>query len=71
MKVFAQVIGGDAVQYTLQEGATIADLKKQEPKFASYQASINGDSADDNDELSDYAVVTFSEKIKGAAPRHN
>ena len=51
---------------TLSEEATVADLKKAEPKFANYQATVNGDSADDSEELYEYAVVTFSEKVKGA-----
>lgn len=71
MKVVAQVIGGELKEFTLSEGATVADLKKAEPKFANYQATVNGDSAEDSEELYGYAVVTFSEKVKGAAAHHN
>lgn len=72
MKVFAQVIGGEVKEYNItanQDGVvTLADLRKMEPKFAGYQAAVNGETEnDDSFELSDFNVVTFSEKIKGAA----
>lgn len=70
MKVFAQVIGGEVKEYNLTENSdgdvTVADLKKAEPKFANYQAAINGTPADDSDLLEEYNVVTLSEKVKGA-----
>lgn len=72
MKVFAQVIGGEVKEFNLtanDEGVvTLADLRKANAKFAGYQAAINGEAEnDDSTELSDYSVVTFSEKVKGAS----
>ena len=61
-KVTVQAVGG-----ALKEGNadTVAELKRQ-LGLATYQASVNGEPADDDYELSDYEFVSLAPKVKGA-----
>lgn len=61
-KVQAQVVGGDIKQH---EAQTVSELKSK-LNLTNYQASVNGESVDDDYELSDYEFVSFAQKVKGA-----
>ncbi len=62
-KITAQAVGGQPKVFDDVE--TVADVKEQ-MGLSSYQASVNGEPADDDYELSDYEFVTLSPKVKGA-----
>ena len=62
-KVTAQAVGGTAK--VLENMGTVADVKR-ELDLVSYQATVNGEPADDDYELDDYEFVTLSPKVKGA-----
>lgn len=63
-KVTAQVMGGQA--QTFDGVDTIGDLKeKLGLGSANYAASINGDPADNDDELEDFNFVSFAPPVKG------
>lgn len=66
IEAYVQVIGGQPQRVDLADGATIASLKVAKPQFANYQAAINGNPAVDTDVLSNFDIITFSEKVKGA-----
>lgn len=71
MKVFVQILGGDAKPFDVADGATLGDVLKLDAKYAAYQASVNGSPENDMAYmLDDHSIVTLSEKVKGAAPRH-
>ena len=61
-QVQAQVPGGSIQQKTAQ---TVGELKTQ-MSLSAYQASVNGEPAEDSYVLSDYEFVSFSQKVKGA-----
>jgi len=67
-KVIAVVVGGTPKELDLNDGATLADVRKA-MEADGYQASINGDPEnDDSTVLDDYEFVSFAAKVKGAAP---
>lgn len=61
-KVQAQVVGGDIKAY---DAATVGELKAQ-MKLTNYQASVNGEPAEDHEELNDFEFVSFAQQVKGA-----
>jgi len=61
-KVQAQVIGG-AIR-TIENVRTVAEVKR-EMGAAGYTATVNGDPAEDNFELSDYEFVSLAPAVKG------
>lgn len=61
--ITAQATGGQPKVFNDVE--TVADVKEQ-MNLTSYQASVNGEPADDDYELSDYEFVTLAPKVKGA-----
>lgn len=64
-KVQVQVTGGSIQQV---EAYNVAALKAQ-LNVPTYQATVNGESEDDNYELSDYEFVVLSPAVKGAAAK--
>jgi hypothetical protein len=67
MKIFSQILGqSQATSMDLADDATIADLRDELDLEAHYVAKINGIDATDEAPLKDYAVVVWSEKVKGA-----
>lgn len=61
-KVQAQVVGGDIKQH---DAETVGELKAK-LSLTNYQATVNGEPADDSQELSDFEFVAFAPKVKGA-----
>lgn len=61
-KVNVQPVGGEIKQV---EAGTVAELKAQ-LNLGTYQASVNGEPADDDQELNDYEFVSLAPKVKGA-----
>ena len=61
-KVTAKLIGGSLQEKTAGTVGELAAMLGAEK----YQATVNGDPADHDDDLSDYDYVTFAEKVKGA-----
>lgn len=61
-KVTAQAVGGALKQC---EAKTVGEVKEQ-LELTSYQATVNGEPADDDYELSDYEFVSLAPKVKGA-----
>jgi hypothetical protein len=61
-KITVQVLGGEAK--VIDNVETIADVKRK-LGVTNHSASINGEAADDNDEVSDYSYVTLSPSVKG------
>jgi len=63
-KVTAQVLGGDP---KLLEGVdTVAEVKSR-LQVSGHTATVNGEAADDDYQLSDYEFVTLSPAVKGGA----
>lgn len=60
-KVFVKVVGG---QRTTAEASTIEELK-EELELENYTATINGEEASDDDELSNDDIVAFAKAVKG------
>ena len=63
IKIRGQVVGG--VEKAFEEADTVADVYTALELDGNYSASINGEPAEMNEELDDYAYVSFQEKIKG------
>jgi hypothetical protein len=61
-KVTAQAVGGETK--TFENIGTVADLKTR-MGLPGYQAAINGEPADDDEALPDYAFVSLSAPVKG------
>lgn len=61
-KVTGQVLGGDPK--VLDNVSTVADVKRQ-LQATNHTATVNGESAEDNYELSDYEFVTLAPAVKG------
>ena len=64
MKVDYKVLGGRPQEAELDEEATVGDLKSQ-LGLSRHTASVNGNPADDDEELNDGDFVTLSEPVKG------
>lgn len=60
--VFGQVAGGQPKNL---EASTVAQVKEL-MNAKNYTASINGDPAEDSEELADFDVITLSPSVKGA-----
>ena len=63
--ITAQAIGGE--QKTNLEADTVADLKEQLGLNGNYTATVNGQPADEDQELVDFNHVTFAPSVKGGA----
>lgn len=62
-KVTVEIAGSPA---QVVEGMnTVGDVKKKFNK-TNYIAKVNGDSAEDDQELNDYEFVSLAENVKGA-----
>lgn len=67
MKVYSQIVGQpEATPVELESGATIADLRDELDLESTYAAKVNGVDASDDFVLTDYKIVTWAEKVKGA-----
>lgn len=64
-KVTAQAIGGQPKVFD-NEYETVGEIKTA-MNLGSYQATVNGEPADDDQELNDYDFVSLAPKVKGAA----
>lgn len=62
--VVAQVLGGE--KKVLDDVYTVRDVKTK-LNATQYSASINGDPAQDGDDLSDGDFVSLSQAVKGGA----
>lgn len=62
-KVQVQVTGGSIQQ---KEADTVGGLKSQ-LNLTNYSAQVNGEPANDDQELSDFEFVTFTQAVKGGA----
>lgn len=62
-KVFGQVAGGRPIEH---EATTVAELKEKMAVNGEHSALIDGQPVADSATLSDYNVVTFAAKVKGA-----
>ncbi len=61
--VTGQVLGGTSK--ILQNVEKVKDVFNKLALTGNYTASVNGDPADMNDELSDYSFVSFATAVKG------
>jgi hypothetical protein len=61
-KVTAQVLGGDPK--LLDDVGTVGQVKSR-MNAAGHTATVNGEPADDDHQLSDYEFVTLSPAVKG------
>lgn len=61
--VIGHVIGSD--RKVLDSVDTVGDVREKLGIDANYAASVNGDPADDSDELEDQDYVSFSRQVKG------
>lgn len=64
-KVTAQVLGGEA--QILDCVDTVQEAFEELGLEGSYTATVNGDPADMDQELSDYEYVSFSPAVKGGS----
>jgi hypothetical protein len=62
--VVGQVVGGKAQPQV--DVSSVADVRKAMALGANYAASVNGEPADDEQELADGDFVTFAPQVKGA-----
>lgn len=62
-KVTAQAVGG--APRVFDDIETVGELKER-MNLGTYQATVNGEPADDSEELQDYAFVSLAPKVKGA-----
>jgi sulfur carrier protein ThiS len=63
--VIAQLSGGS--KQVLDGVDTVRDVKAKLNATTGYTAAINGDSAEDNEELNDGDVVTLAKAVKGGS----
>jgi len=63
--ITAQAVGGQPKTFTNEEMNTVGDVKAA-LELESYQATVNGEPADDDQELNDYEFVSLAPKVKGA-----
>lgn len=63
IKVRAQVLGGTEMVFADGEVNTVRDVKRQ-LGVPAHAASINGDTATDDEEIPDYAFVSLSPAVK-------
>lgn len=61
--VIGQVAGGE--KKILDNVHTVADVKRSLNVSEGYTAAINGDPAEDNDDVSDGDFVSLSKAVKG------
>ena len=62
--VTVQVLGGAAVVFSVDEVPTVGAAKAK-LNLGSYVATVNGEPANDSDELYDFSFCTLSPSIKG------
>ncbi len=62
-KVRAQVLGG--AEKTFDDVETVADLRKELKLERGYAVTVNGEPADEDQELNDYEFVSFAPAVKG------
>lgn len=60
--VAAKVVGGQLKEYSAN---TVSDLKDEMGLTGNYSAQINGEPADQEDDLEDHDFVTFTQSVKG------
>ena len=71
MKVLVQTLGQATAKVIETSAQTVGEFKNANSEYSSFSFNVNGESADDNTELFDNAVIMLSEKVKGAAAHHN
>lgn len=64
-KITAQVLGGETKTY--ERVGTVSDLRDRLKLGQGYTATVNGEPADDDQELNDYEFVSFAPAVKGGA----
>lgn len=62
-KVTAQVVGGQA--QTFEGIDTVEQAKAKLGLDGNYSATVNGEPADMDEDLPDFAFVTFAKSVKG------
>jgi hypothetical protein len=62
--VTAKAVGGQA--QALSDVESVADARAKLGLAANYAASINGEPAEDGDQLEDGMFLTFAPQVKGA-----
>lgn len=62
-KVTGQVIGGSAKVF--ENASTVGEIKEL-MNAKTHTATVNGEPADDSDELNDYDFVSLAPAVKGA-----
>lgn len=62
-KVTAQVVGGQA--QTFDGISTVSEALSELGLEGNYNATVNGEPADLDEELPDFAFVTFAKSVKG------
>lgn len=62
-KVTAQVVGGQA--QTFDGISTVSEALSKLGLEGNYNATVNGEPADLDEELPDFAFVTFAKSVKG------
>jgi hypothetical protein len=66
-KVFVQIMGGELKSFDIADGATLGDVLALDAAYRGYAATVNGEPESDMSiQLESHAVVTLSEKVKGA-----
>lgn len=61
--ISAQVLGGQTQTFNGVE--TVEDVRKKLGLQAGYTATVNGEPADDDQDLNDYEFVAFAPAVKG------
>jgi hypothetical protein len=60
--VAAKVVGGKLKEFDCD---SVSELKAEMGLTGNYSAQINGEPADDDDDLNDHDFVTFTQSVKG------
>lgn len=66
-KITAQVLGGQPK--TFDDVETVGDLRKELKLERGYTATVNGEPADDDQDLNDYEFVSFAPAVKGGSTK--
>ena len=61
----AQVLGGAVKDLSGSRFETVGDVRKELGLSTGYTATVNGEPADDDQELNDYEFVAFAPSVKG------
>lgn len=62
--VAAKVVGGKLKEFDVD---SVSELKSEMGLTGNYSAQINGEPADDEDDLNDHDFVTFTQSVKAGS----